>query len=170
VLIGLGSSGLHSNGYSLARRVLLQVDGGAYDLNDRPAELGGQSVIEAMLTPTRLYARSFLALYERFEIHGAANITGGGFHENIPRMLPRGTRAVVNWGAWEVPAIFRLIEQLGPVEPAEMESTFNLGIGMVLAVPPAQADQVVAAARELGERAWVIGEVIAGEPGVEVRR
>ncbi|MFZ5817328.1 MAG: phosphoribosylformylglycinamidine cyclo-ligase [Bacillota bacterium] len=169
-LVGLGSSGLHSNGYSLARRVLLKVDGGAFELEDRPAELGGQSVIEAMLTPTRLYAKPFLALYERFEIHGAANITGGGFHENIPRMLPAGARAVVRYGTWEVPPIFGLIQRLGPVEPAEMESTFNLGIGMVLAVPAAEAEKVVAAARELGERAWVIGEVVAGEVGVEVRR
>lgn len=170
LLVGLASSGLHSNGYSLARRVLLKGDGGAFAPDDRPAELGGATVIEAMLTPTRIYARSFLALYERFDIHGAANITGGGFHENIPRMLPRGTKAVVNWGAWEVPPIFTLIAKLGPVAPEEMEATFNLGIGMVLAVPAAQAEAVVAAARELGERAWVIGQVAQGEGGVEVRR
>ncbi|MFZ5825801.1 MAG: phosphoribosylformylglycinamidine cyclo-ligase [Bacillota bacterium] len=170
VLIGLAASGLHSNGYSLARRVLLKVDGGAFDLNDTPEELGGQSVIDAMLTPTRIYARQFLSLYERFEIHGAANITGGGFHENIPRMLPEGARAVIDYGTWEVPPIFGLIERLGPVDPTEMESTFNLGIGMVLAVPAEQAETVVAAARELGEKAWPIGRVEAGEVGVEVRR
>jgi phosphoribosylformylglycinamidine cyclo-ligase len=169
-LVALGSSGLHSNGYALARRVLLKVDGGAFDLADRPQELGGQTVLEAMLTPTRIYAKPFLALYERFAIHGAANITGGGLHENIPRMLPDGLRAVIHWGSWPVPPIFHLIQRLGPVADREMESTFNLGLGMVLAVPAAEADAVVAAARALGERAWVVGEVIAGEKGVEVRR
>jgi phosphoribosylformylglycinamidine cyclo-ligase len=168
VLVGLASSGLHSNGYSLARKVLLKVDGGAFDLSDRPEELGGQTVLEAMLTPTRIYAKSFLALYERFEIHGAANITGGGFHENIPRMLRDGLRAVIRRGSWPVPPIFGLIERLGPVEPREMESTFNLGIGMVLAVPKGEAEAVVAGARELGEQAWIIGEVVAGEKGVDV--
>jgi phosphoribosylformylglycinamidine cyclo-ligase len=170
MLVGLGSSGLHSNGYSLARKVLLAVDGGHFAADDRPAELGGASVIEAMMTPTRIYAKSFLSLYERYAIHGAANITGGGFHENIPRMLPEGCRAVLNGGAWDVPALFGLIERLGPVEPAEMESTFNLGLGMVLAVPAAVAADLVAAARELGEQAWVVGEVVAGDLGVEVRR
>ena len=170
VLVGLASSGLHSNGYSLARRALLKVDGGAYDLEDRPAELGGVTVIEAMLAPTRIYVKPFLALYERFEIHGAANITGGGFHENIPRMLHDGVQAVLNWGSWPVAPLFGLIERLGPVEPQEMESTFNLGLGMVLAVPADQAEAVVTAARELGEQAYIVGSVVAGEPGVEVRR
>ena len=166
VLVALGASGLHSNGYSLARKALLD----AYQLEDRPEELGGATVLEAMLTPTRIYAKSFLALYERFTIHGAANITGGGFHENIPRMLRDGLKAVVRWGTWEVPPIFGLIQKLGPVEDLEMESTFNLGIGMVLAVPADQADAVVAAARALGEQAWAIGEIAAGETGVEVLR
>lgn len=169
-LVALASSGIHSNGYSLARRVLLKGDGGAFAPDDRPAELGGQTVIEAMLTPTRIYAKPFLALYEKFEIHGAANITGGGFHENIPRMLHDGVRAVLNWGTWTVPPIFGLISERGPVEDREMESTFNLGIGMVMAVPADQAEAVAAAARELGEQAWVVGEIVAGEPGVEVRR
>ncbi|HYF92760.1 MAG TPA: phosphoribosylformylglycinamidine cyclo-ligase [Symbiobacteriaceae bacterium] len=165
-LVGLASSGLHSNGYSLARRVLLQ----AYQPNDRPPELGGATVMEAMLAPTRIYAKSFLSLYERFEIHGAANITGGGFHENIPRMLRDGLRAVLNWGAWKVPPIFGLIQKHGPVEDREMESTFNMGLGMVVAVPAATAPAFVAAAQELGEQAWIVGEIVDGEPGVEVRR
>jgi len=169
-LVAIGSSGLHSNGYSLARRVLLKVDGGAFDLEDRPPELGGASVIDVMLTPTRIYAKSMLSLLERFEIHGAANITGGGFHENIPRMLPEGVRARLVHGSWTVQPIFTLMERLGPVDPIEMESTFNLGIGMILAVPAPQADAVVAAACELGEQAWVVGELIAGDPGVEVVR
>lgn len=169
-LVALGASGLHSNGYSLARRVLLQVDGGAFALGDRPAELGGATVAEAMMTPTRIYAKSFLALYEGFDIHGAANITGGGFHENIPRMLPEGARALLNWGAWPIPPIFELIGRLGPVAFDEMNATFNMGVGMVLAVCAADAPAVVAAARRMGEQAWVIGEVISGQVGVEVRR
>lgn len=170
VLVGLASSGLHSNGFSLARRVLLAPDGGAFQPGDRPEELKGATVIEAMMAPTRIYAKPFLALYERFAIHGAANITGGGFHENIPRMLPEGCKAVLNWGAWPVPPIFELIERLGPVEPQEMESTFNLGLGMVLAAPPEQAGDVAAAARELGVEAWIVGLVEAGDRSVEVRR
>ena len=169
-LVALGSSGLHSNGYSLARRVLLRGDGGAFDPNDRPAVLGGKPVLDVMMTPTRIYAKSFLALYEELEIHGAANITGGGLHENIPRMLRDGTRAVIHSGSWEVPPIFPLIAKLGPVEPHEMQSTFNMGIGMVMAVPAAAANAVVHRARELGEKAWIVGEVEAGEKGVEVRQ
>lgn len=164
-LVGLGSSGLHSNGYSLARRVLLKADGGAFHLEDRPPELGGRTVLEAMLTPTRIYVRTVLALLERFDVRGIAHITGGGLHENVPRMLPEGTAAVLRWGAWEVPPIFGLIQRLGPVAQAEMEATFNLGLGMVLAVPADQAEAVAAAARELGEAAWVVGEVVAAEAG-----
>jgi phosphoribosylformylglycinamidine cyclo-ligase len=170
-LIALASSGLHSNGYALARRVLLKGDGGQFEPGDRPAELGGQTVIEAMMTPTRIYAKSFLALYERFAIHGAANITGGGLHENIPRMLPEHLGARVKWGTWPVPPIFDLIERFGPVEPREMASTFNLGVGMLLAVPAEQAEAVRQAAVELGERAYIVGEIMerAGAP-VEVVR
>jgi phosphoribosylformylglycinamidine cyclo-ligase len=123
-----------------------------------------------MLTPTRIYVKSFLSLYERFDIHGAANITGGGFHENIPRMLRAGLRAVLKYGSWEVPPIFDLIQRMGPDEDREMESTFNMGLGMVLAVPAAQAAAITNAAKELGEKAWVVGEVTAGEVGVEVLR
>lgn len=169
-LVALGSSGLHSNGYSLARRILLKADGGEFDLNDTPAELGGQTVVDALLTPTRIYSRTMMALREQFDLHGAANITGGGLHENIPRMLHAGVRARVYWGSWTVPPIFSLLERLGPVEPAEMESTFNLGIGMVLAVPADEAHEMAAFARDMGEQAWVVGEIVAGDPVVEVVR
>lgn len=169
-LVALGSSGLHSNGYSLARRILLKVDGGAFEPSDTPPELGGQSVIDALLTPTRIYARTMLTLREQFDLHGAANITGGGLHENIPRMLHSGVGARVYWGNWSVPPLFSLMERLGPVEPAEMESTFNLGIGMVLAAPADQAHEMAAFAQNLGEQAWVIGEIVEGDPVVEVVR
>jgi len=170
-LVALGASGLHSNGFSLARRVLLAPDGGAFAPEDTPPELGGgRSILDAMLTPTRIYTKTMLNLKDRFDVHGAANITGGGLHENIPRMLREGLRAVVQYGTWTVPPIFQLMEALGPVEPLEMESTFNLGIGMVLAVPPEQAESVATAARELGEQAWVIGAVARGVTGVEVVR
>ncbi|HEY3366878.1 MAG TPA: phosphoribosylformylglycinamidine cyclo-ligase [Symbiobacteriaceae bacterium] len=169
-LVALGSSGLHSNGFSLARRVLLRMDGGKFNLGDRPSELGGIPLTRVMLTPTRIYAANFLKLYEKFAIHGAANITGGGLHENIPRMLPAGTAALVRRSAWPMPPIFDLIQKLGPVDDREMESTFNLGLGMVLAVPAGDAEAIVVAARELGEAAWVVGEVVGGDGEVTVSR
>lgn len=168
VLVGLASSGLHSNGYSLARRVLSKPDGGALDLDARPEELDGKTVADELLTPTRIYCKNFLALREKVTIDGASNITGGGFTENVPRMLPGGCRAVIRRGSWPVPGVFDLIARLGPVESLEMESTFNMGIGLILAVPADQADKTVQEAVALGEQAWVIGEVLAGETGVEV--
>jgi phosphoribosylformylglycinamidine cyclo-ligase len=167
-LVGLASSGLHSNGYSLARRVLLKPDGGRLDPDERPPELEGRSVADELLLPTRIYCKSFLALRGRVTIRGAAHITGGGFHENVPRMLPAGVRAIIRRDAWPLPPVFSLIARLGPVEQQEMESTFNMGIGMLLCVPPAEADEAVRAARALGEQAWLIGEVAGGETGVEV--
>lgn len=167
-LVGIGSSGLHSNGFSLARRVLSKLDGGRYDLGEQPAELGGKSVADELLTPTRIYCKHFLSLRERVVIHGAANITGGGFHENVPRMLPSGSRAVIRRGTWPVPPVFDLIARYGPVSQDEMEATFNMGIGMVLCVSAGEADAAVREARALGEQAWVIGEVVGGETGVEV--
>lgn len=168
VLVGLASSGLHSNGYSLARRVLVKENGGKFEVNDRPDELGGKSVADELLTPTRIYCKNFLALRERITINGASNITGGGFHENVPRMLPTGARAIIRRGTWPVLPVFELISRLGPVDQAEMESTFNMGVGMILCVPAAEADATVREAQALGEQAWIIGEIVAGETGVEV--
>lgn len=164
-LVGLASSGLHSNGFSLARRVLQA----HYRLDDPVAELGC-SLGEELLRPTRIYVKTMLELCRRFAVKGMANITGGGFHENIPRMLPDGCAARLTWGAWPVPMVFSMLQRLGPIEPLEMERTFNLGLGMILAVPPGEADALVRAAVELGERTFVVGEVVRGGGDVEVVR
>ena len=173
-LVGLAASGLHSNGYTLARRALLRPDGGAFDPGERPPELGGASVGEAMLTPTRIYARNILALRAQgFDLRGVAHITGGGVLENVPRALPAALGADLHWGAWPVPPIFGLIQKVGQIADTEMDLTFNNGLGMVLVLPAQQAAECMAAARALGEQAWVVGSVRhapAGEPSVRVLR
>jgi phosphoribosylformylglycinamidine cyclo-ligase len=159
-LIGLAASGLHSNGYSLARQVLLA---------DRVADFAEivpgsrQTLGEALLTPTRIYVNTCLELMKHFHVKAGAHITGGGLIGNIPRMLPTGCGVEVDRQAWEVPAIFQWIQQLGQLAPQDMVRTFNLGIGMVLCVPAKEAAAVVQAAQALGERATVIGRVIEGE-------
>jgi len=158
VLVGVASTGLHSNGYSLARKVLLP----RFQLSDRPAELGGPSVADALLAPTRIYARDVLAVLERVRVKAIAHITGGGLPGNVPRNLPDGTRATVREGAWPVPAVFELLEREGEVPRDEMYRTFNMGIGLVLVVAPgdtARARQVLA---ERGLESWVVGGVEAG--------
>ena len=157
-ILGVASTGLHSNGYSLARKVLLERRG----LDDRPAELGGRTLAEALLEPTRIYARDVLALLEAVPVHALAHITGGGLPGNAPRNLPDGTRAVIRAGSWKVPPLFDLIEREGAVPRDEMYRTFNMGIGLVVVLPAGSA----AAAQELlaarGLASWVVGSV---EPG-----
>nr|MBO2470536.1 phosphoribosylformylglycinamidine cyclo-ligase [Bacillota bacterium] len=162
-LVGLASTGLHSNGFSLVRRVLLEEQGMALD--DYVPALG-RTLGEELLTPTAIYVRAVLALRGRFDLHGMAHITGGGFVENVPRILPPGTRAEIDWGAWPVPPIFTLIEEAGRLDRRDMVNTFNMGIGMVLVVPEDEADDVVRAAAEVGHRAYRIGRVGRGEGGV----
>ena len=155
VLIGLASSGVHSNGYSLVRRLVLTE--GA-DLHAHVPELG-KSLGEELLTPTRIYVKSALALCKAFDIHGIAHITGGGFIENIPRILPEGLAARIEQGTWPVPPIFGLLQRRGQMEDRQIYNTFNMGVGMVLAVRAEDAEAVVARANELGERAYRIGAV-----------
>ncbi|MFC7440752.1 phosphoribosylformylglycinamidine cyclo-ligase [Laceyella putida] len=158
-LIGLASNGLHSNGYSLARKVLL--DEGRYPF-ERKVPGTEQTLGEAMLAPTRIYVKTFLALMERFQVKAGAHITGGGLTENVPRMLPEGCQALIDKSTWDVPAIFRWIGEAGQVPEEDMFRTFNMGIGMVVAVPAAEAEAAVQVAEELGEQATVIGRVVAG--------
>lgn len=166
-VIGLASSGVHSNGYSLVRRVL-DVQGLGFDA--QPSELGGLSLGEELLKPTRIYARTVHGLREQgFDLKGFAHITGGGLTENIPRCLPDGVGVALDTSAWTVPPIFTLMQQWGGIATDEMRRTFNCGLGMVLVVPAAQADAVVAAAVALGEQAAIVGEVVAG-PGKVVYR
>jgi phosphoribosylformylglycinamidine cyclo-ligase len=165
VLIGLASSGLHSNGFSLARRVLLER--GRLKLNARVAELGC-TLADELLRPTKIYAAAASSLFEHFPIRGLANITGGGILENLPRVLPPGIEAVVRRGSWPVPPIFDLIERLGRIGRSEMDRTFNNGLGMVAVVPARQADAVIAHLRGLRTPAYLVGELRRGRRGVRL--
>ncbi|MDE3119169.1 MAG: phosphoribosylformylglycinamidine cyclo-ligase [Nitrospirota bacterium] len=161
-VIGLASTGLHSNGYSLARRVLLEE--GKLALASKPADLD-RTLGEVLLAPTRIYAKQILALAAAFTIKGIAHITGGGLTENLPRVLPDGCMAQLKRGAWPVPPLFAMLAQMGKVEQGEMYRVFNMGIGLVLVVPVEQADQVIRLAGELGDRGYRIGEIVAGPAG-----
>lgn len=154
-LVGLASSGIHSNGYSLVRKVF-RID--PENLNKYDERLG-RTLGEELLTPTRIYVKTVLSLVEKHGIKGIAHITGGGFIENIPRMIPDGLGAVIYRGSWDVPPIFRLLQEAGDIPENDMYNTFNMGIGMVLAVSAEEADDVVRAAQSLGEKAAVIGEI-----------
>lgn len=164
VLIGLASSGLHSNGFSLVRKVLLE--DAKFDLHKTYGDLG-RKLGEELLQPTRIYVKPLLALLKEFDIHGLAHVTGGGFYENIPRMLPAGLGAEVDFGSWDVPAIFNLVEQTGSVSKKDMFSTFNMGIGMILAVPEQEVNEIIKKLEQEGEKPAVIGRVIEGE-GVSI--
>ncbi len=163
VLIGLASSGLHSNGFSLVRRVLLEE--GKRALDERPPGLDA-TLGEVLLRPTRIYVKTILALVESCEIRAIAHITGGGLTENIPRVLPAGCRAVITRRAWNPPPIFDLIQSRGHVEADEMARVFNLGIGLVVIVSSAWSKDVIRLAGDRGDRAIQIGVVEAGEHGV----
>ena len=166
VLIGIPSSGLHSNGYSLARKVLLEH--GRLKLRQRVPELG-RTLGEELLEPTRIYAKITRRLFRRFPIKGAAHITGGGITGNLPRVLPKGRRAVIERGSWPVPPVFDLIQKLGRVAQAEMDSTFNNGLGLIVVVDQKSADGVIRSLRQIGENAFVIGEIRKGLRGATLR-
>ncbi len=166
VLIGIPSSGLHSNGYSLARKVLLQR--GRLKLRQSIAELG-RTLGEELLEPTRIYAKLTATLFSRFAIKGAAHITGGGITGNLPRVLPAGRRAVIERKSWPVPPIFGLIEKIGRIARAEMDATFNNGIGLILVVGKTQADGLVRTLRRAGEASFIIGEIRSGPRGAMLR-
>jgi phosphoribosylformylglycinamidine cyclo-ligase len=157
-LLGVASTGLHSNGYSLARKVLLE----RHALSDRPPELSGLTVGEALLEPTRIYAKDVLALLAEVPVGAVAHITGGGLPGNAPRNLPDGTRAVIREGTWKVPAIFELIEREGGVARDEMYRTFNMGLGLVVALPARSAEAARALLAGRGLASWVVGTVEAG--------
>ncbi|WP_438025839.1 phosphoribosylformylglycinamidine cyclo-ligase [Sorangium sp. So ce233] len=159
-VIGVASSGLHSNGYSLARRVLEKEMG--LRMDDRVDELGG-TVGETLLTPTRIYARAITALLAACgdAVRGLSHITGGGLPGNLPRVLPDGLGAQLDLGSYQRPAVFQVLQRGGPVEEAEMRRTFNLGVGLVAVVEKGAADRAIAAFAGSGERAWVLGEVVS---------
>jgi phosphoribosylformylglycinamidine cyclo-ligase len=159
VLLGLPSAGLHTNGYSLARKVLLETLGHRVDTH--LPELG-TTVGAALLAPHRSYLATLDPLLERDKVRALAHITGGGFPGNIPRVLPEGLGAVLRRGSWEVPPLFRLIQKGGAVPDAEMERTFNMGIGMVVVVSPGELHEVEHSLERRGETSFVIGSVVSG--------
>ncbi|HBY49461.1 MAG TPA: phosphoribosylformylglycinamidine cyclo-ligase, partial [Alcanivorax sp.] len=154
-IIGLGASGPHSNGYSLVRRILEQAD--------NTDDLDGKPLMEHLLAPTRIYVKSLLDLIKQVPVHALAHITGGGLPENLPRVLPKGTRAVIDTQAWQWPPVFRWLQEQGQVPTSEMYRTFNCGVGMVVVVPQAQVDQTLALLEASGEDAFVIGEIRASD-------
>ena len=153
VLVALPSAGPHSNGYSLIRKIL-EVSGANLD-----AELDGSPLSERLLAPTRIYVKPVLELMKQVRVHAMAHITGGGLPENLPRVLPAGTRAVVDLGSWELPPVFRWLQERGGVDPAEMLRTFNCGVGMVLCLSEDDAGRACHLLEDRGERPWVIGRI-----------
>lgn len=160
ILIGLPSSGIHSNGYSLVRKVFF--DKMDMDVADYVEALG-TTLGDALITPTRIYVKACKAVFEKYDVHGVVHMTGGGFYENIPRIIPDGLGAEIEVGTWEVPKIFKYIKECGNIEAKEMFSTFNMGVGMLLAVDPADAQGVMSALKSVGEKPSVIGKISAKE-------
>ena len=163
VLVAIASSGVHSNGFSLVRKVF---DMTKESLDTYYDELG-QTLGEALLTPTRIYVKAMKSVKDAGgTVKGCSHITGGGFYENIPRMLPEGVNAHVRTDSYQVPAIFKLLQEKGGIADQMMYNTYNMGIGMLLAVDPADAEKTVAAIEASGEKAWIAGTCQAGEKGV----
>ena len=165
VLVGIASSGVHSNGFSLVRKVFEMTK---ESLGTYYEELG-TTLGEALLAPTKIYVKALKTVKEAgVRIHGCSHITGGGFYENVPRMLKEGTRAVIEKNSYEVPAIFKLLAEKGNIEEKMMYNTYNMGLGMVLAVSPEDVDKTMEAVRSAGETPYVVGRVEAGEKGVDL--
>ncbi len=164
VLVGVASSGVHSNGFSLVRKVLKDA---ALDLKATYKELGDKTLGEVLLTPTKIYVKPVLEVIRHCDVHGISHITGGGFDENIPRILKEGQGIAVQEGSWEILPVFRLLEKCGGIPHREMFNIFNMGIGMVIALDAAEADRAIEILTAAGEKASVIGRVKEGE-GVEI--
>ena len=165
VVIALASSGVHSNGFSLVRKV--------FDIDNNPASLyapnealGGASIAETLLTPTKIYVKAVLALLEKVDVKGISHITGGGFYENIPRSIPKGLAARVNKSAVKVLPIFDLIQKTGNIPERDMYNTYNMGVGMSIVVPASEVEKAIEILKANGEDAYVIGEIIKSDEGV----
>lgn len=168
VAIGIASSGFHSNGYSLVRKVVFEMAG--LSLADTIAECGGRTVAELLLEPTRLYARAVRSVLRHYRVkqvvHGITHITGGGLAENLGRIVPDNVQIQIDRSSWEVPPVFGWLQRLGSIEQAEMERVFNMGLGMVLVVSPHFADSIRHQLADLGMTSWQIGTAVAAEPAV----
>ena len=161
-LIALGSSGPHSNGYSLVRKVI-DVAG----INPATELLDNKPLSEHVLAPTKIYVKSVLALIKQADVHAIAHLTGGGFWENIPRVLPKNTKAVIDEKSWEWPSVFNWLQEKGNIDTYEMYRTFNCGVGMVIALPLEQVETALAILKQAGENAWLIGHIEHAEDGAE---
>ena len=161
-LIALGSSGPHSNGYSLVRKVI-DVAG----VNPATELLDNKPLSEHVLAPTKIYVKSVLALIKQADVHAIAHLTGGGFWENIPRVLPRNTKAVIDEKSWKWPSVFNWLQEKGNIDTYEMYRTFNCGVGMVIALPQEQVETALAILKQAGENAWVIGHIEHAEDDAE---
>lgn len=159
-VLGFASSGIHSNGYSLVRRLLLEECG--YALDQRLPELNDEVLGDVLIEPTRIYVKSALKLIEEVNVKGMAHITGGGFIENIPRVLPEGVNVNIEYGSWPILPVFQLMQDKGAITNRDMFTTFNMGIGLVVVVPADQAEKALQTAAELGEKAYRIGTVTEG--------
>ena len=164
VVIGLASSGVHSNGFSLVRKVF---DVNKENLNQYIDELG-TTLGQCLLTPTKIYVKPVLELIDKIEVKGISHITGGGFYENMPRMLREGVGIKIDKSSYEVPAIFKLIQSKGNIPERDMYNTFNMGIGMSIIVSKENAEEALNILKNAGEKAFVIGEVIEGEKNIEI--
>ncbi|MBR2019460.1 MAG: phosphoribosylformylglycinamidine cyclo-ligase [Clostridia bacterium] len=165
VVIALASSGIHSNGFSLIRKVF-DIDHNNPALYEAREELGGKTVAETLLTPTRIYVKSVLALLEKVDVKGISHITGGGFYENIPRSIPKGLSAKITKSAVKVLPIFDLIAKTGNIPERDMYNTYNMGVGMSIVVPANEVDTALEVLKAHGEDAYVIGEIVKGDDGV----
>ena len=161
-LIALGSSGPHSNGYSLVRKVI-DVAG----VNPATELLDNKLLSEHVLAPTKIYVKSVLALIKQADVHAIAHLTGGGFWENIPRVLPKNTKAVIDEKSWKWPSVFNWLQEKGNIDTYEMYRTFNCGVGMVIALPQEQVDTALAILKQAGENAWLIGHIEHAEDDAE---
>ena len=163
VLVGMASSGVHSNGFSLVRKVFEMTK----ESLDTYYEELGKTLGEALLAPTRIYVKALKSIKDSgVRVKGCSHITGGGFYENVPRMLPQGVRAVIEKDSYEVPAIFKLLAKKGDIAEEMMYNTFNMGLGMVVAVDAAEVDKTMAAIKAAGDKPYIVGRIEDGEKGV----
>ena len=168
VVIALASTGIHSNGFSLCRKVF-DIDHNPPALYEAREELGGKSVAEALLVPTRIYVKAVLALIEQCDVKGISHITGGGFYENIPRSIPDGLCAKIDKSKVRVLPIFQLLQKEGDIPERDMYNTYNMGVGMTVVVPADQAEKAIEVLKAHGEEAYVIGEIVTGDEKIDLQ-
>ena len=168
VVIALPSTGIHSNGFSLCRKVF-NIDQNPDSLYVKREDLGGKSVAEALLVPTRIYVKAVLALIEQCDVKGISHITGGGFYENIPRSIPDGLCAKIDKSKVRVLPIFQLLQKEGDIPERDMYNTYNMGVGMTVVVPADQAEKAIEVLKAHGEEAYVIGEIVTGDEKIDLQ-